>query len=82
LLVDLAVALEVVPQAFQAWPGFPQIQQVAAEAEAASTQLLRKTAAVAVTTFLMQVIPPHPAALRPEALVGAEILQDLQHFLP
>ena len=58
------------------------MQQVAAAVEAASTQLLHKTEAVAVTTFLTQVIPPHLAALRLEVLVGAEILLELLHFLP
>jgi hypothetical protein len=75
-------ALEAAPQAFLARPGFPQTQQVVAVAEAASTQLLRKTAAVAVSTFLMQVITPQLAALRLEALAWAEALQGLQHFLP
>jgi hypothetical protein len=58
------------------------MQQVAVAVEAASTQLLHKTEAVADTTFLTQVIPPHLAALHLEALVGAEIPRDLQHFLP
>ena len=80
--VEPAVALEVVPQALQGQPGYPQTQQVAAAAAVASMRLLRRTVAPAASTFSMEVMPILLPALRLEVLVEPEIPRDLQHFLP
>lgn len=80
--VEPAVALEVVLQALQGQPGFPQTQQAAAAAAVASMRLLRRTVAAAASTFSMEVIPLLLPVLRLEVLVEPEIPRDLQHFLP